>query len=80
MRERGDDILSLFRKFTTDFSDRHHMPPIRLGPEAVELLQRYPWPGNVRQLKNIAEQIGAIEQGAVDADPASGLPAGIAPS
>ena len=69
LRERGDDIHLLFRKFTTDFSDRHHMPPIRLGPEAVELLQRYPWPGNVRQLKNIAEQISAIEtERSVDAD------------
>ena len=69
LRERGDDIHLLFRKFTADFSDRHHMPPIRLGPEAVELLQRYPWPGNVRQLKNIAEQISAIEtERKVDAD------------
>jgi len=69
LRERGDDIHLLFRKFTSDFSDRHHMPPIRLGPEAVELLLRYPWPGNVRQLKNIAEQISAIETDrTVDAD------------
>lgn len=69
LRERGEDIHLLFRKFTTDFSDRHRMPPIRLGPEAVELLQRYPWPGNVRQLKNIAEQISAIEtERLVDAD------------
>ena len=69
LRERGDDIHLLFRKFTGDFSERHHMPPIRLGPEAVELLLRYPWPGNVRQLKNIAEQISAIEtERHVDAD------------
>lgn len=69
LRERGEDIHLLFRKFTADFSDRHRMPPIRLGPEAVELLQRYPWPGNVRQLKNIAEQISAIEtERLVDAD------------
>jgi DNA-binding NtrC family response regulator len=69
LRERGEDIHLLFRKFTGDFSERHHMPPIRLGPEAVELLQRYPWPGNVRQLKNIAEQISAIETDrTVDAD------------
>lgn len=61
LRDRGDDIHLLFRKFTGDFSERHHMPPIRLGPEAIELLVRYPWPGNVRQLKNIAEQISAIE-------------------
>ena len=69
LRDRGEDIHLLFRKFTCDFSERHHMPPIRLGPEAVELLQRYPWPGNVRQLKNIAEQISAIEtERQVDAD------------
>ena len=69
LRERGEDIHLLFRKFTADFSERHRMPPIRLGPEAVELLQRYPWPGNVRQLKNIAEQISAIEtERFVDAD------------
>lgn len=69
LRDRGDDIHLLFRKFTGDFSERHHMPPIRLGPEAVELLKRYPWPGNVRQLKNIAEQISAIEtERLVDAD------------
>ena len=69
LRERGEDIHLMFRKFTADFSDRHRMPPIRLGPEAVELLQRYPWPGNVRQLKNIAEQISAIEtERLVDAD------------
>jgi len=69
LRERGEDIHLLFRKFTGDFSERHQMPPIRLGPEAVELLQRYPWPGNVRQLKNIAEQISAIEtERKVDAD------------
>ena len=69
LRDRGDDIHLLFRKFTGDFSERHHMPPIRLGPEAVELLKRYPWPGNVRQLKNIAEQISAIEtERSVDAD------------
>lgn len=69
LRDRGDDIHLLFRKFTADFSDRHHMPPIRLGPEAVEILTRYPWPGNVRQLKNIAEQISAIEtERMVDAD------------
>jgi len=69
LRERGEDIHLLFRKFTADFSERHRMPPIRLGPEAIELLQRYPWPGNVRQLKNIAEQISAIEtERMVDAD------------
>jgi transcriptional regulator with PAS, ATPase and Fis domain len=69
LRERGEDIHLLFRKFTADFSERHRMPPTRLGPEAIELLQRYPWPGNVRQLKNIAEQISAIEtERMVDAD------------
>lgn len=62
LRNRGVDIHLLFRKFTADFSDRHRMPPIRLEAEAVEILLNYPWPGNVRQLKNIAEHISVIEE------------------
>ncbi|MDG2425289.1 MAG: sigma-54 dependent transcriptional regulator [Flavobacteriales bacterium] len=61
LRDRGPDIHLLFRKFTADFSDRHRMPPIRLDEDAVELLTHYPWPGNVRQLKNIAEHISVVE-------------------
>ena len=62
LRERIEDIHLLFKKFASDFADRYHIPPIRLQDEAVELLHNYSWPGNIRQLKNIAEQISAIEQ------------------
>ena len=59
---RIEDIHLLFRKFTSDFADRYHIPPIRLQKEAIELLHNYSWPGNIRQLKNVAEQISAVEQ------------------
>ncbi len=62
LRERIEDIHLLFKKFASDFADRYHIPSIRLQDEAVELLLNYSWPGNIRQLKNIAEQISAIEQ------------------
>ncbi len=62
LRERVEDIHILFRKFASDFADRYHIPTIRLQEEAVELLHNYSWPGNIRQLKNIAEQISAVEQ------------------
>ena len=60
--ERIEDIHLLFRKFAADFADRYHIPPIRLEEDAVDLLQTYSWPGNIRQLKNVAEQISAVEQ------------------
>ena len=56
LRDRGDDILLLFRKFATDFAERHRRRPIQLSEDAQSLLQRYPWPGNVRQLTNLAER------------------------
>ncbi len=62
LRERGNDILLLFRKFAADFSERYRMPTIRLDEEARQVLLNYEWPGNVRQLKNITEQISIIEQ------------------
>lgn len=62
LRERIEDIHLLFRKFAADFADRYHIPPIRLEEDAVDLLQTYSWPGNIRQLKNVAEQISAVEQ------------------
>ena len=62
LRERIEDIHLLFRKFAADFVDRYHIPPIRLEEDAVDLLQTYSWPGNIRQLKNVAEQISAVEQ------------------
>lgn len=60
LRERGDDIHLLFRKFTNDFADRYRTQPVRLSPEAVSLLNEYSWPGNVRELKNMAEQISVL--------------------
>ena len=61
LRARKDDIHLLFKKFAADFADRYVMPPVRLEPEAVQLLESYPWPGNIRQLKSIAEQISVLE-------------------
>ena len=61
LRERGDDIHLLFRKFSSDFADKYRMPPIRLTEDAIELLNQYSWPGNIRQMKNTVEQISIIE-------------------
>ncbi len=61
LRERGEDIILLFRKFAADFAERYRMPPVKLTPGAQEMLLNYDWPGNVRQLKNITEQISVIE-------------------
>lgn len=61
LRERGEDIHLLFRKFASDFAERYRMPTIRLEPEAISLLSEYTWPGNIRQLKNTVEQISIIE-------------------
>lgn len=62
LRERGNDILLLFRKFAADFAERYRMPAIRLDEESKQILLDYEWPGNVRQLKNVTEQISIIEQ------------------
>jgi transcriptional regulator with PAS, ATPase and Fis domain len=62
LRDRIEDIYLLFRKFATDFADRYRMPPIKLTKESKEVLLRYRWPGNIRQLKNITEQISVIEK------------------
>jgi transcriptional regulator with PAS, ATPase and Fis domain len=62
LRDRGDDIFLLFRKFSVDFAEKYRMPAIRLDQEAKHALLNYSWPGNVRQLKNITEQISIIEQ------------------
>ena len=61
LRERGEDISLLFRKFAVDFAEKYRMPSIRLDSDAKNLLLNYSWPGNVRQLKNITEQISIIE-------------------
>lgn len=62
LRERKEDIHLLFRKFVSDFAQKYRMPTIQLSPEAVKELLRYRWPGNIRQLRNIAEQISVVEQ------------------
>ncbi|MGL4805948.1 MAG: sigma 54-interacting transcriptional regulator, partial [Bacteroidales bacterium] len=61
LRDRGEDILMLFRKFASDFSQKYRMPPVQLTELAKKELMHYAFPGNVRQLKNIAEQISIIE-------------------
>ena len=61
LRERRDDIHLLFRKFASDFAEKYRMPTIVLTPEAKEMLVNYSWQGNIRQLKNITEQISVIE-------------------
>lgn len=62
LRQRKEDIALLFRKFSVEFADRNRMPAITLTEDALEMLVNYRWPGNVRQLKNIAEQISIIEE------------------
>lgn len=62
LRERREDIYLLFRKFAQDFAEKYRMPPLRLDIEAQRGLQAYRWPGNIRQLKNITEQISVIEK------------------
>jgi sigma-54 dependent transcriptional regulator len=62
LRERKEDITLLFRKFAADFAEKYKMPPIRLTEEAQGVLTQYYWKGNIRQLKNITEQISVIEQ------------------
>ncbi len=62
LRERHDDIHLLFRKFATDFAHKYKMPTIRLDDRAVDLLLQYRWAGNIRQLRNVAEQVSVLEQ------------------
>lgn len=61
LRDRGEDVLLLFRKFTNDFSERYRTKPVKLDVDAREALMQYTFPGNIRQLKNIAEQITILE-------------------
>ena len=62
LRERKEDIHLLFRKFALDFAEKYTMPNVRLTEDAIETLINYRWPGNIRQLKNITEQISIIEE------------------
>jgi len=61
LRDRKDDIHLLFRKFAADFAHKYKMPPIKLDDNAVQLLQKFRWSGNIRQLRNVAEQISVLE-------------------
>lgn len=61
LRDRGDDINLLFKKFATDFADQYNTPPIRLTDNAIHILQNYNWPGNIRQLRNFVAQLSVIE-------------------
>ncbi|MFS4455022.1 sigma-54 interaction domain-containing protein [Maribacter sp. 2304DJ31-5] len=62
LRDRQGDIHLLFRKFASDFGQKYKMPTIRLDENAVSLLLKYRWPGNIRQLRNIAEQVSVLEE------------------
>ena len=61
LRDRGEDISLLFRKFASDFSDKNNIDPIRLNDESKNLLNKYRFPGNIRELKNLTEQISILE-------------------
>jgi transcriptional regulator with PAS, ATPase and Fis domain len=61
LRNRKDDIHLIFRKFSSDFADKYKMPAIRLTTDGAEVLANYSWPGNIRQLKNLVEQLSVIE-------------------
>jgi DNA-binding NtrC family response regulator len=62
LRDRKEDIFLLFRKFASDFAERYRVPTLTLQPEAQKLLSDYRWPGNIRQLKNITEQMSILEK------------------
>jgi len=62
LRQRKEDIHLLFRKFASDFAERYKMPPLKLDDNAIRLMENFYWPGNIRQLKNVTEQISIIEQ------------------
>lgn len=61
LRQRKEDIHLLFRKFANDFADKYRMPAIKLKESAIDLVQQYNWPGNIRQLRNLVEQLSVIE-------------------
>jgi len=62
LRDRAEDIHLLFRKFASDFAVKYKMPTIKIDDDAIPVLLNYPWNGNIRQLKNITEQLSVIEQ------------------
>lgn len=62
LRHRKNDIPLLFRKFAADFAAKYRMPPLELTPEAAQYIVNFPWPGNIRQLRNVAEEISVVEK------------------
>lgn len=62
LRNRKNDIPLLFRKFAADFATKYRMPPLELSQDAIQYLVNYPWPGNIRQLRNFAEEISVVEK------------------
>ena len=62
LRDRKNDIHLIFRKFAMDFAEKYHMPSVRLDEDAVKLISTYHWPGNIRQLRNITEQLSVVEE------------------
>ncbi|MDD3772614.1 MAG: sigma-54 dependent transcriptional regulator [Weeksellaceae bacterium] len=62
LRNRKNDIPLLFRKFAADFAAKYRMPPLEISPEAMQYIVNYPWPGNIRQLRNFAEEISVVEK------------------
>lgn len=63
LRKREEDVVMLFRKFSSDIANKYHMPRIQATPEAMRLLQSYQWPGNIRQLLHFVEQVSIVENG-----------------
>lgn len=61
LRNRNEDIHLLFRKFSSDFGEKYRMPSIKLDEDAIQLIEEYNWPGNIRQLRNLVEQLSVIE-------------------
>ncbi len=62
LRERKEDIHLIFRRFAMDYAEKYHMPSVRLTEDAIKLLVDYHWPGNIRQLRNITEQLSVVEE------------------
>ena len=65
LRDRKEDIKLLFRKFASDFAEKYHIPSVQLTQDAIAMLENYRWDGNIRQLKNVTEQISIIEEARV---------------
>ncbi len=61
LRDRKEDIHLIFRKFAMDFGEKYHTPTVRLNDDAIDVLENYRWPGNIRQLRNLVEQISVVE-------------------